>query len=361
MVFMVRLATSTRVTSMRSLTIFALVSFSLVGACSNSNSNTTPDVQAPPQDIPTAEVASDTPAAPEASMDAGMDVNVPDTGAPMDAADGGDAGGRDASDGAVSDIEMPLNLNGYIRFLNLSRGMGTVRFIARSAPGYVPSYIEATVLEGTSSGYIETLPVSYLVNAYPAPGATAGHITDGGMFPDGAMLVDGALPPSDVTADVPAPDAGVGITEQIQSDVYFRAGCTVILAGSETGTSAQQTNRRLWRISDIPMRVPGSEVGLVRVISAYVQGPPLDVDEMGGTRMARILNYFEPTGFRNLPGGMRVFEVRNNEDGAVLGRNLMGTVTNGYPHTLYLWGNGSLPNRTVDAILTNDYALGVTP
>lgn len=345
---------------MRSLTIFALASFSLValvGACSNSNSNTTPDVQAPPKDIPVAEVMTDTPVAPETGMDAGMEASVPDTGAPMDAVD---ASAPDVSDGATSDME-PLNLNGYIRFLNLSRGVGTVRFIARSAPGYVPSYIEATVLEGTSSGYIQTLPVSYLVNAYPAPGGMAGHITDGGMFPDGAMLVDGALPPSDVATDVPLPDAGAGITEQIQSDVYFRAGCTVILAGSATGTSAQQTNRRLWRISDIPMRVPGSDTGLVRVISAYVQGPPLDVDEMGGTRMARILNYFEPTGFRNLPGGMRVFEVRNNEDSTVLGRNLTGTVTNGYPHTLYLWGNGSLPNRDVEAILTNDYALGVTP
>jgi hypothetical protein len=262
-------------------------------------------------------------------------------------------------DAALVDVEDtgPVSLTGFIRFLNLAPGAGTVRFLATSQPGFASSYIEAVVREGESSGYIPTLPVSYFIDVRGAPGASPTIVVDGGLG-DGGALLDGG--PGGPMPDVTIPDvdefsdAGPRLADRIPGDVYFRSGCTVVFAGRTDGDPMRLQNRRLWRVTDVPMRTVDMANGLVRLISVIPEELPVDVEE-GGTSVALNLYFFEPTGFRRVRAGDRAFTVRASEGGRVLATDLRGAVSPGEAHTLYVWGLAGLDaGGSLRAVLTRD-------
>lgn len=265
------------------------------------------------------------------------DASVMDSG---NTADGGD--GSTAS------------LAGYLRFLNLSRGTGTVRFVAANQPGFTASTITAIVAEGGSSGYIQTSPVAYDVDAFPAAGQRPVVTTDGGT-------VDGSVPSDAMVAlatDVPDPNPVGTVAARLATDVYFRSGCTVVLAGTRGGSAADQTNVRLWRISDIPMRSGQAGVGLVRVVSAIVGSTAVAVDE-GPTALAHDVSFLQPLGFRRVCAGLHGYTIHDEDTGTLLGSSLSVEVLDGHPHTLYVWGSTTDPvGLSAHVILTDDLPPG---
>jgi hypothetical protein len=302
--------------------------------------------QAP--DAPTAvDAAADQPAEAEAP-----DAEAPDAEAPDAAVDDADA--SDAQVPCALDVAPPDasgTLYGYLRFANLVRGAGTLRFIARSLPMFSPAYVEAVVPEGQASEQIRTLPVAYEVRVVPAPDAAAGYtadatVTDAGMFTDGA-----ATPPALCTAD-----AGPGeFVAPTCTDVYFLAGCTVVLAGSREGDVAAQRDRRLWRISDVPARSNDCYTGRVRTLGWYAEGPAVDVDGPGALPLARNAAYHEISGTRSVGVGPLRVSVRSNDTGASLGEHLAGTVIPGHTHTLHVWGDArDTATPGVSTILLDD-------
>ncbi len=242
---------------------------------------------------------------------------------------------------------------GYIRFANLARGVGTMRFVADSLPGFSPAHVEAVVPEGTSTEHIRTLPVAYEVHVSAAPGADAGYSADAGAG-DAGVLTDGPGSP----ATLCTADAGAGdLVPPICTDVYFIAGCTIVLAGSREGDVAQQRDRRLWRLSDVPARSNDCYAGRVRTLSWYAEGPALDVDGPDGP-LARNAAYHETTGYRGAAAGPLRVTVRNNETGDPLGEHAAGVVAPGHSHTLHVWGDArNAASPGVSAILLDD----VTP
>ncbi|MBI5515457.1 MAG: hypothetical protein HY909_16880 [Deltaproteobacteria bacterium] len=324
---------------------------------------------APPSDTGAAdslEATADAPDAVDTPEEPRSDAPTQDAERPgMDASDAPvpvdvppeDTGVDDGPSGSDAEDTGPVSLTGYIRFLNLAPGTGTVRFLATSQPGFVSSYIEAVVREGESSGYIPTLPVSYFIDVRGAPGATPVVVTDGGLG-DGGALLDGG--PGGPMPDVLIPDvdefadAGPRLADRITGDVYFRSGCTVVFAGRPDGDPMRLNNRRLWRVTDVPMRTADTANGLVRLISVIPEDLPVDVSE-GGTDVALNLYFFEPTGFRRVRAGARSFTVRASEGGRVLATDLRGTVTASEAHTLYVWGTGGMDaGASLRAVLTND-------
>ena len=97
-------------------------------------------------DVPL-EVAVREDAMPDAMTDAGPDA-MPDAG--PDATCDLDAG---SAEGGTT--------TGFLRFANLTRGGGTLRFTARNLPMFREAFIEAVVPEGAASAQVPTLAVAY--------------------------------------------------------------------------------------------------------------------------------------------------------------------------------------------------------
>jgi hypothetical protein len=290
--------------------------------------------------------------APDALVDATLD-------APLDA-EGMDAGidvprpiacGLDASRPA-----MRAPYNGFLRFVNLARGVGTVRFMVRTLPLYRRGYLEAVVAEGASSGYLETLGVSYQVRVAGAPGAEPTSLV---IESNDAGVVEGAPDRPDVTlAPCDAGAEGDEIADALCADVYFMAGCTVFLTGSLTGDRDAGTHLRLVSATDLTRRSADCDGGLVRVIPAYTNGPLLDVDLADGTALARGAAYLERSGQRAVRAGEQTVEARGHDGGVTVVPAASVGVTPGHPHTLYLWGdalNSARPGAT--ATLLDDLPL----
>lgn len=293
---------------MRWSNIFA--ASSLLVAC-ESASGTTPDRPAPDAaDDLAAEAAADAaPDAPEAAdVPCVMDVNTPDT-----------SGAR----------------YGFLRFAHLGRGMGRLRFVARSLPAFAPAHVEAVVGEGEATEQIQTLPVAYEIHVTAAGDAGSSVVVDGSV--DGGVLTDGAASPA--TACTARREPG-DLVDPICSDVYFFAGCTVLLFGSPMGQPLAFTHQHLQRSSDLPQRTAECDVGYVRTGNFYAGGPLLDTDIAGGGRpLARSSSYRETSGIRAVPAGPLRVAVREPDGGASLGEHAAGVVTPGHTHTLYLWGD----------------------
>jgi hypothetical protein len=264
------------------------------------------------------------------TMDAGIDVPRPI------------ACGLDASRPA-----MRAPYNGFLRFVNLARGVGTVRFMVRTLPLYRRAYLEAVVPEGASSGYLETLGVSYQVRVAGAPGAEPTSLV---IESNDAGVVEGAPARPDVTvAPCDAGAEGDEIADALCADVYFMAGCTVFLTGSITGDRDAGTQLRLVSATDLSRRSQDCDGGLVRVMPAYTNGPLLDVDLADGTPLARGAAYLERGGQRAVRAGAQTVEARGHDGGMPIAPAAPVGVTPGHPHTLYLWGdalNSARPGAT---------------
>lgn len=272
-----------------------------------------------------------------------------------------DAAVTDAPD-ATADAMVPCALDvappdtsgtsvGYIRFANFARGAGTLRFVAHSLPMFSPAYVEAVVPEGTATEHIRTLPVAYEVHVTAAPDASAGYAVDASSGDAGMLSADAGAPPTLCSAD-----AGPGeVVAPTCTDVYFFAGCTIVLAGSRAGDVPQQRDRRLWRLSDVPVRSNDCYAGRVRTLNWYAEGPAIDVDGPDGTPLARNAAYHETTGYRAVTAGALSVTVRNNETGAALGTHAAGTINPGHAHTLHVWGDAREPsNMGVNALVLDD-------
>ncbi len=340
---------------MRSTLFFvALASLSLSMGC-DSTSTQTPDRPSTDATEAAVDVASDR------SEDTATDTTERDvvTEAAVDATDAA-ADVVDAGDDA--DVMVPCALDvappdvsgtsvGYIRFANFARGAGTLRFVAHSLPMFAPATVEAVVPEGTATEHIRTLPVAYEVHVTPAPDASAGYSVDASDG-DAGVLTDGAASP----ASLGMADAGPGeVVAPTCTDVYFFAGCTIVLAGSRTGDVTQQRDRHLWRLSDVPVRSNDCYSGRVRTLNWYAEGPAIDVDSTDGTPLARNAAYHETTGYRAVAAGPLRVDVRNNETSAALGTFSAGAVAPGHSHTLHVWGDAREPsNMGVSALVLDD-------
>jgi len=260
----------------------------------------------------------------DTAVDTGMDGATPDAG--LDAT-------SDLGMVAIGDAPPGFDAppyEGYLRFLQLAQGIGTVRFIATVAPGFEGTEVEAVVPEGGSSGYVLTTPVPYFLNVIAAPGIAPGVWIDGHPATD----TDGGLSdaaPSEIDAHIPR------LTPFLYSDVYVRAGCTVVLAGSATGSADSMTDLRLWRVPDIPMRTGDPGIGLLRVVGAVPGGPAMDLGDDAGA-LATSVGYMDPTGLHRATSGLRDYTVRAATTGAVLRDDLAVRVAEGEPQTLYVWG-----------------------
>ncbi len=267
-------------------------------------------------------------------FDAGDAVDTSDVSAAIDASCGLD-GGSSLPAGSAS---------GFVRFLNLARGIGAVRFIARNQPLYRDSLAVAVVPEGASSGHIEMLAISYSVEVAPAgdAGASATVITpdDGGALPDAST--------ASCHSDAGSPGT---LTSPLCADVYLRAGCTIVLAGSLEGTTPE-TRLSLWSIPDIPARTGECATAGVRVMSAYAEAPPIDVDLDGFGAIARATGYHSPTGSRRVPSGVARFTVQSELDAGV--ERFTATLNPSHMHTLFVWGDALGADRRPSALIVDD-------
>jgi len=293
-----------------------------------------------------APVTSDAPGL-DASPDASPDVSLD---ALMDASLDADAGFDAAPDVprpilcGLDVVRPPMraSYNGFLRFVNLARGVGTVRFMVRTLPLYRRGYAEAVVPEGETSGYLEALGVSYQVRVAPAPGAAPTSLvieSDDGGLPGAPDRPDVVLTPCDAGAE------GDELTDALCADVYFMAGCTVVLSGSRLGDRDAGTHLRLWSATDLQRRTEDCDAGTVRVIPAYVHGPSLDVDLSDGTVLARGAAYLDRTALRAVRAGPATVEARGPDGGVFHGGPSPVAITPGHPHTLYVWGDARDPAR----------------
>jgi hypothetical protein len=250
----------------------------------------------------------------------------------------------------VSAIEAGGARHGFIRFANVARAVGTVRFVARSLPGFVRCRVEAVVREGESSEQIRTLPVAFEVHAEAAPGATPSVRAEADT-PDAGMLTIGPFAP---TTKCPAVRAPSDLNEPFCSDVYDLAGCTVMFAGSIAGSERDRTNRRLLRMSDLPLRTADCDVGRVRVLNLYAEAPSLSVTTSAGTALVSGLVYFDTSGQRTLPVGR--ISVRAQTEVMDLGTlTPTASIMPGHTHTLYIWGDARAErDRSAGALLIDD-------
>lgn len=292
---------------MRSFIPLALALAAALTACSES---------APPRDATVEDRPRD--AAPDAAdldaADARDDVS-PDAPAPLDATDATDA--MDATD-----AEDAGPRQGWIRFVNIAPGAGTVRFVATNLPMYPPARVEFVVREGEASPYLLSPAGDFYFDAYPAD----------------------------------APDGATTLVEQSNGAVYFQTGCTVALVGRVGGDVREGTHRRLYRFPDLPVRIEGTAP--VRFIPAVSDVLFNDVLE-GEALVVRRQQYVEATGFRRLTPGPHTFVLRDHESRAPVGGPVSVTVEDGPSQSLFLWGlAGGDAGSTLRALLLNDIPAG---
>ena len=256
---------------------------------------------------------------------------------------------------APCDLDVPAldgsTATGHLRFANLARGAGTLRFTARNLPMFREAFIEAVVPEGSASIQIPTLAVAYEVRVTEAAGQDAGVVVDVSNS-DAGMLTDGAASPATACTAVVAPGE---LVAPVCTDVYAASGCNIVLAGSRTGDVALRQDRRLWRFPDLPMRGDDCATGRVRVVNWYAGGPSLSVDAVGGMPIARNAAYAEATGQRIVPAGALRVGVRSSEGADDYGMLPAGAVLGTHTMTLHLWGDALDPSRrAVGALLLDD-------
>jgi len=302
--------------------------------CSTTPASPTPDRAAP--DVAPPDVAAPDVAAPDVAPDAAVDA---------DAA---------APDALPCDLDVPAvdgATTGYLRFANLTRGAGTLRFTARNLPMFREAFIEAIVPEGTASAQVPTAAVAYEIRVTPAPGQDAGISADVSTSDAGMLTVGpdaGATPcsASAVPGELVAPAC---------TDVYAAASCTVVLAGSPTGDTALRQERRLWRFPDLAARGDTCATGRVRVVSWFASGPALNADIEGGAPLARNAAYAEATGLRVVPAGALRVAVRSAESSDAYGVLPAGAVLGAHAMTLHLWGDArDATQRAPAALLLDD-------
>jgi hypothetical protein len=292
--------------------------------------------------------ATDAPSPDGAVTEAGSDVAAETFGAADVPAEPVDAT-------APCDLDVPTldgaTATGHLRFANLARGAGTLRFTARNLPMFREAFIEAVVPEGSASIQIPTLAVAYEVRVTGAAGQDAGVVVDVSNS-DAGMLTDGAASPATACTAVVAPGE---LVPPVCTDVYAASGCNIVLAGSRTGDVALRQDRRLWRFPDLPMRGDDCATGRVRVVNWYAGGPSLSVDAVGGMPIARNAAYAEATGQRILPAGALRIAVRSSEGADDYGTLPAGAVLGAHTMTLHLWGEALDPSRRdVGALLLDD-------
>jgi hypothetical protein len=240
---------------------------------------------------------------------------------------------------------------GFLRFANLTRGAGTLRFTARNLPMFREAFIEAVVPEGAASAQVPTLAVAYEIRVTPAPGEDAGIAVDVSTS-DAGILTDGAASPATACTAMPATGE---VVPPACTDVYVASSCTVVLAGSPTGSTALRQERRLWRFADLPTRGDDCATGRVRVVNWFANGPLLHADAEGGPPIARNAAYSEGTGARNVPAGPLRVALRSAESADVYGVLPAGAVLGAHTMTLHLWGDARDMNaRQPAAILLDD-------
>jgi len=316
---------------MRWSSIFAASSL-LLAACDDAPSPA-PDVAAP-------DVAADLPD--DLAADAAPDATADDASA--DAPCVLDLGAPDTSGARY----------GFIRFAHMGRGMGPVRFVARSLPMFAPAYVEAVVPEGAATLQIQTLPVGYEIHVTSAGDAAVDAVgdvvVDGAA--DGGVLTDGAAAPQSICTAVREPG---DLVDPICGDVYFFAGCSVLLVGSPDGDPLRFTHRHMQRVADIPQRTAECDTGYVRTAQYFAFGPPLDTDTAAGRALSRNATYRETGGIRSVPAGPLRVVVREADGGAPFGELPAGVIAPGHTHTLYLWGDQRSPAAPgVSALLLDD-------
>ncbi|MFO0602652.1 MAG: hypothetical protein U0324_05730 [Polyangiales bacterium] len=325
---------------MRWSSIFAASSL-LLAACDDAPSPA-PDVAAP--DVAAPDVAADLPD--DLAADAAPDATVDD--AAVDVA---------ADAPCVLDLGAPDTSGarfGFIRFAHMGRGMGPVRFVARSLSMFAPAYVEAVVPEGTATLQIQTLPVGYEIHVTSAGDAAVDAVgdvvVDGAA--DGGVLTDGSAAPQSICTAVREPG---DLVDPICGDVYFFAGCSVLLVGSPEGDPIRFTHRHLQRVSDLPQRTAECDTGYVRTAQYYAFGPPLDTDTAAGRPLSRNATYRETGGIRAVPAGPLRVVVREADGGVPFGELPAGVIAPGHTHTLYLWGDQRSPAMPgVSALLLDD-------
>lgn len=294
------------------------------------------------------------PAPPDVATDVAAD-------APDDLASDASADAEDAS--VAVDAPCMLDLGapdtsgaryGFIRFAHMGRAMGPVRFVARSLPMFAPAYVEAVVPEGAATLQIQTLPVGYEIHVKAAGDAAVDAVddvvVDGAV--DGGTLTDGASAPQSICTAVRESD---DLVDPICGDVYFFAGCSVLLVGSSSGDPLRFTHRHLQRVADIPQRTAECDTGYVRTAQYYALGPALDTATAAGRQLSLNATYRETGGIRSVPAGPLRVVVREADGGAALGEIPAGVVAPGHTHTLYLWGDRLNPAAPgVSALLLDD-------
>lgn len=312
---------------MRWSNIFA--ASSLLAACDSAAPATS--------DRPLAEVAADVPSdlTGDLAADEGVDAAVEDLPCVRDVGTPDTSGAR----------------YGFLRFANFGRAAGSLRFVARSLPEFAPAYVEAVVREGEATEHIQTLPVAYEIHVMAAGDAGTSVTVDGAV--DGGVFTDGPTAPATLCTARREPG---DLVDPICSDVYFFAGCTVVLFGSERGDPTRFTHRHLQRMNDLPMSSTACAIGHVRTAHLYAEGPALDTDAAdGGVVLSRNSTYRETSGIRSVPIGPLRVSVRESEARSALGEHPAGVVQAGLTHTLYLWGDRLNPTQPgVSALLLND-------
>jgi hypothetical protein len=239
---------------------------------------------------------------------------------------------------------------GYLRFANLARGTGTLRFTARNLPMFREAFIEAVVPEGAASIQIPTLAVAYEIRVTAAAGQDAGVVVDVSTG-DAGILTDGAASPATACTAVVAPGE---LVPPACTDVYAASGCNIVLAGSPMGSTVLRQERRLWRFPDLPARGDDCATGRVRVVNWFAGGPALSVDAVGGAAIARNAAYAEATGQRILPAGALRIAVRSSEGPDDYGMLPVGAVLGAHSMTLHVWGDALGASRAVGALLLDD-------
>ncbi len=233
----------------------------------------------------------------------------------------------DASTDALPSCDLGLDAplaratdRGFLRFVNLARGVGAVRFLARNQPLYVRAHAEAVVPEGASSPHLAAVPISYTVDVETAADAGASHLV---WSPDA-----GPIPPA-ATQSCLDPGATGTLARPLCADVYLGGSCTVVLTGTP---SAGLT---LWRIADVVARGDDCESALVRAVNASAAS--VDVDAPG-VPIARTLAPRELSGARRVSAGAVRVTVGDGDGGAAFA--IEGALTATHRHSVFV-GDGA--------------------
>jgi hypothetical protein len=244
---------------------------------------------------------------------------------------------------------VPPPYKGFLRLINLARGVGSVRFLVRSQPMYRPAYLEAVVPEGTSTGHVEMLAVNYAVRVVTA-GTSPADVTvidtlDGGVVPAGTHYA----------CDDPAMDGA--LTPTRCAGVYFGGGCTLVLMGSAHRDGSHPSTLRLWNLADLQARTDTCDESTVRLINAYSEGPTLDVETDDTMPLAAGLEYRSPTASRRVSSATLRVTARASGSSTVLGRYAL-PLNASHGHTLFLWGDATnVGAMGLDALIVDDIPL----